>query len=45
MGSTLDPIAVRTAPDAPRSSFKRVLTGSMAGAVLEWYDLDRKSVV
>ncbi len=22
----------------PRSSFKRVLTGSMAGAVLEWYD-------
>ncbi|PND50384.1 MFS transporter [Rhodococcus sp. ENV425] len=41
MGSTLDPIAVRTAPtapDVPRSSFKRVLTGSMAGAVLEWYD-------
>ncbi len=27
-----------TTDQPPKSSFKRVLTGSMAGAVLEWYD-------
>lgn len=33
-GSGVEPNGTRTAP----SGFKRVLTGSMAGAVLEWYD-------